>query len=161
MAVAKVLYGSHIPVLVKVMSISSGPVLELGSGYYSTPLLYWLCRAGGREFVSYEENEKWCEALRREIGFRPTFIKDWLDVKIDHIHWSVVLIDHRPAIRRKVTANRLKNNADYIVLHDSEPEIDRFYRYTDIYPLFKYRYDYTKFKPHTVVLSNFKDLSNL
>lgn len=143
------------------MAITDGPVLELGAGSSSTPLLYWLCKAQGREFVSYENNEKWCKALEETIGFCPKFIKDWSDLKVGDIHWSVVLIDHRPAIRRKVSATRLKDYADYIILHDSEPEINKFYRYTDIYSLFKYRYDYKKFKPHTVVLSNFKDLKNL
>lgn len=161
MARPKIFHGSHIPILVKVMSISDGPVLELGAGFFSTPLLGWLCRAKGREFVSYENNEKWCEALRRNIGFHPKFVKNWGDIKVDDTHWSVAFIDLRPGIRRKVCANRLKDNADYIVIHDSEPDINKFYRYTDIYPLFKYRYNYTKVRPNTVVLSNFKDLKNL
>ena len=148
-----VLSGSHIPILVKIMSLTDGSVLELGAGFFSTPLFYWLCKAEGREFVSYENDKKWCE----EIGEMTTYIEDWDKANILSTHWSVMLIDHRPAHRRRIDARRLKDNADFIIMHDSDMERDRVYGYTEIYPLFKYKYDFTKVKPHTTVLSNFKD----
>src|SRR3954454_11711777 len=34
---------THFPVLIKLIQMTDGPVLELGSGLFSTPLLHWLC----------------------------------------------------------------------------------------------------------------------
>jgi hypothetical protein len=143
-------YGTHIPILIKVMELSSGPVLELGSGFNSTPFLFWLCQDQGRKFVSYDNDKKWIE----RVGYPINFVDNWDKTDIDNTHWSVALMDHRPGERRPIDAVRLKDKADFIILHDSEPELDKFYGYEKIYPLFKYRFDYTKFLPHTVVLSN-------
>lgn len=147
-------YGTHIPMLIKMMNISDGPVLELGSGFNSTPFLYWLCKDQNRKFVSYDNDQKWIE----KVGYNTQFIDDWDKTDIDNTHWSVALLDHRPGERRHVDAERLKDKADFIVLHDSELILEKYYMYEKIYPLFKYRFDYTKFLPHTTVLSNFIDL---
>jgi hypothetical protein len=150
-------YGTHIPVLIKVMEITSGPVLELGCGFSSTPLLYWLCQDQGRKFVSYDNNQKWVETVDYPIQF----VENWDKADIDNVHWSVAFLDHRPAVRRIVDAVRLKDKTDFIILHDSEPELDKFYLYRKVYPLFKYRFDYTKFLPQTTVLSNLVDVGNI
>lgn len=157
---------SHLPILAKVMDISTGPVLEMGMGYYSTPFLYWKCKEQGRKLLSLEGDLIWMKKLEMPDfegeGFNAVHVKDWDEADIDNTHWGVVLIDHRPAVRRRVDAKRLANNADFVLMHDSEPEIDRFYRYGDAYKHFKYRYDYKSVgKPNTTVLSNFIDLSKL
>lgn len=144
-------YGTHIPVLIKIMEKTHGPVLELGSGFSSTPFLYWLCQDQNRLFVSFDNDKDWIQ----KVGYPIECITDWDKTKIDDTHWSVVLMDHRPAERRIIDIERLKDKADFIILHDSEPELDKFYLYRRVYPLFKYRFDYTKFLPHTTVLSNF------
>jgi len=151
------LSGSHIPVLTKLMSLRfTEPILELGAGHNSTPLLYWLSKAQDRAFESYENDKKWCE----KIGGITEYCEDWEKLDIDNIFWDIALMDHRPALRRKTDAVRLKNNARFVVLHDSEPEIDRFYGYSRVYKHFKYRYDFKKFKPNTTILSNFVDPNN-
>lgn len=145
--------GSHLPLLAEVMRISTGSVLELGAGYFSSPFLYWLCKADNREFVSYENDKKWVERLGKKI----TYIANWDDADILSRYWGVVLIDHAPGERRKIDAIKLANKTDYLILHDTEPEVSRYYSYDEVYPHFKYRYDYTKLKPNTSVLSNFKE----
>lgn len=145
------LSGTHLPVLSILINRTDGAVLEMGAGYNSTPLLYWACKAQHRLFRSYENDKKWCE----KMGDFTTYIDDWDKAPIDDNFWSLVLIDHRPALRRKDEAKRLKDNANFIVMHDSEPEIDKFYKYSWIYKHFKFRYDFIKIKPYTTVLSNF------
>jgi hypothetical protein len=139
--------------------MTSGPILELGMGF-STMLLDMMCRLTERPLVSYESDSKWYKKnLKYASNFHTILLADdWDKIDIDNTHWSVAFIDHRPALRRKIEAKRLKDIADYVILHDSEPEKGKFYRYTDIYPLFKYRYDYTNCKPYTTILSNFKKL---
>jgi len=155
-------YATHIPILTKIVDMTEGPILELGIGF-STTILHAMCKRNGRELFSYENDLEWHgKYLQYNIAnHKVWYTSDWSQIEIDKTRWSVVLIDHRPAIRRHVEALRLKDNADYIILHDSEPEIDRFYKYSRIYKHFKYRYDYTKCLPNTTVVSNFKDLSNL
>ena len=156
------LYGTHIPMLVKTIDLSDGPILELGMGI-STWIIDMMCKQTGRKIVSYENDPRWhAENLRYASNYHDVLlVSDWNIIPIGSTHWSVVLVDHRPALRRHVEALRVKDNADYIILHDTEPEIDKFYRYSKIYKHFKYRFTYDKCKPYTTVVSNFKDLSNL
>lgn len=155
--------GSHIPILTKVLELSDGPVLELGMGPFSTPILHWLCLDKRRQLFSYENGSSWLKENKHfETDWHKiTFVEDWDKIDIDNIHWGIAFIDHAPAERRAVDIRRLANKADYIILHDSEESQDKHYSYSEIYPLFKYRYDYKRQKPHTTVLSNFKDLNNL
>lgn len=154
--------GSHIPVIIKVMGISKGPVLELGTGLNSTPVLHWLCNATKRKIDSYESIPMFHRiAWNYQCDFHDVHsIEDWDTLKIDK-HWGVVFIDHAPGIRRNVEMARLANNADYVIVHDTEPRSDWHYNYSKAFPLYKYRYDYIKGYPNTSVLSNFKDLKEL
>lgn len=155
-------YLTHIPILSRLVDMTSGPILELGIGF-STVLLHAMAKQSGREVYSYENDREWHKKYFEfnTYNHHVFYIDNWDDIKVNDKHWSVALIDHRPAMRRRVDAVRLARHADYIILHDSEPEIDRFYRYSSIYKHFKYRYDYKKCLPNTTVLSNFKDLSSL
>jgi len=154
--------GSHLPVLTKLMEISEGPVLELGTGFYSTPYLHWACFQQNRKLVSYDASLLYFElASGCARDFHEVyFVKDWNKINISQ-HWGIALVDHEPILQRLVDIQRLANNSDYIVLHDSEESNDYAYKYSEIYSLFKYRYDYNKRLPHTTVVSNFKDLSEL
>lgn len=149
-------FATHLPVLSILINRTDGAVLECGAGYNSTPLLYWICKAQKRKFLSYETDLEWIKKLQYPVKH----IIDWEDAEIDDIFWSMVFVDSRPALGRHKLARRLKDNANFIVLHDSQPEIDKFYKYSWIYKHFKYRYDFTKIKPNTTILSNFFDPKN-
>lgn len=144
------LAGTHLPVLSQLLMMTKGPVLEFGSGWNSTPLMYWTCKAQDRLFQSYENDLDWCKKMEGLTDYVPS----WDSLRVPPIRWSIVFIDCRPAKERRELALRYKDHADYIVLHDSEPEINRFYGYTTLYKHFKYKYEYTKLKPNTLILSN-------
>lgn len=155
-------HSTHIPVLLKVLRITSGPVLELGIGHYSTLILHYLCMDMNRILMSYDNNMKYINGF---ISFssdmhKIIYAEDWDEVDILK-PWSVAFIDHHPALRRGIDAGRLANYAEYVICHDSEPAGARIYGYNEIYPLFKYHWEYTKLKPYTKVLSNFHTLSEL
>lgn len=156
-------WSSHLPVLIKVMEASEGKVLEMGMGPFSTPVLHWLCLDRKRLLVSYESSLEYFKSNKNfETDLHKVVsVDDWDKVNINNVHWGVVFIDHAPSERRKVDIKQLANCADYIVIHDSEESREKHYHYSEIYPLFKYRYDYKRQKPYTTVLSNFKDLSIL
>ena len=147
--------------LVKTVQMTDGAVLEFGSGVFSTPLLHWLLAESRRKLVTCENNEDYHNfALKfRSRTHHIRLVKEWDEVSVND-YWSVILIDHnsKNPKRRSVDALRFKNNADYIVLHDSNVGI---YGYDDIWREFKYRHDWKFGKPWTTVLSNTKDLSNL
>jgi len=159
-----ILNGSHLPILMKIVNMTDGPILELGTGFYSTPYLHWACYDKKRKLVSYDTHllffdiAKGCVADFHEVHFVEN--GDWDNIDLSG-HWSIVLVDHAPGKRRKEEIRRLANSADYIVVHDTNGRFNPRYKYTEIYPLFKYRYDYTKIFPFTTVLSNFKELSSL
>lgn len=152
-------YGTFLPALIKVMQITDGPVLELGMGVFSTPYLHFACYPK-RRLVSYESDKQyynWLNIFKNDYH-EVHLVKDWDKIDLSE-RWSVVLVDHEPARRRKEEIKRLANSADYIVVHDTNPRLDGKYRYSEIYPLFKFRKDFNLEKPYTAILSNFKDLS--
>lgn len=154
-------HGTHLPVLIKIINLTNGPVLELGMGIFSTPYLHFACYPK-RRLVSFENNPEFAEWI---AGFKASFhetyfVNDWNAIDLSG-HWSVVLVDHSPAERRVEEIKKLANSADYLVVHDTNPRQSHKYKYHEIYPLFKFRKDFNAEKPYTAVLSNFYDLSNL
>ena len=155
--------GTHLPVLSRALSLSKGPVLEMGMGQYSTPLIDMMCAKEKRQILSYENDPKYYDKNRRYHSdyHRVEKIDNWNLADIDDTHWGVVLIDHKPAKRRHIDAIRLKDNADFIIMHDAEEELDRFYGYRRIPEHFKYIYRYKGCLSETLVASNTVDLSIL
>lgn len=157
-------YSSHLPILIKVFQISAGPVLELGAGIFSTPILHWLCLEAKRPLVTCENIEEHLEMNKvfetNEHEFK--FVENWDDADIEGTDWGLVFVDHEPSKRRSIEIARLVQNADYIVVHDTEPDHDYKYNFiSKAFPLFKYRYNYKRRRPYTTVLSSSKDLRNL
>jgi hypothetical protein len=156
---------THFPLLIKVIQNSEGPVAELGTGLFSTPLLHWLCFDNARKVFSYESYKHYFDFAKKFITdtHNVIFVKDW-DSYVFEEHYGVVFIDHSIPGRkhtRGYDALKFKDKADYIVLHDAGPNSNPKYGYEEIYPHFKYRKDWTGCVPHTTVLSNVKDLSNI
>jgi predicted O-methyltransferase YrrM len=153
--------GTYLPVLMKLVDMTNGPILEFGTSAFSTTFLHFACYEKKRKFISYENNpDCYKEYKSFENDYHKiVFVKDWDSIDLSG-HYSVVLIDHDPASRRRFEIARLANNADYIVVHDAQPRSDFKFKYSIVFPLFRYRKDFNGEKPFTTVLSNFKNLSN-
>jgi hypothetical protein len=111
----------------------------------------------GRRVFSYESVEEW---YKRSLKFakkfhKVSFVKEWDDVDLEKI-WGVAFIDHT-AERRAADLQRLANYAQFIVVHDTQPENSDQYGAEEVLKSFKYRFDYKKDKPWTSVVSNFTD----
>lgn len=153
-------WGTHIPALVATLAKSKGPVLELGMGISSTPLLHALCFDQNKFLLSVDNDPVFTKMFSkyRSTGHHIELIKDWdeiLDGK-----WGVVLVDHKPDERRAIEAKKF-TQSEFVILHDSEPAHNDLYHYDQVYPLFKYRFDYKKASVHATVLSNFHELDFL
>jgi len=156
-------YGTHLPCLIKALSKTTGDVLEVGMGVFSTPYLHYQCLLSNSHLVSYENFKNWYQFFI-DYGYpcenhEVNFVEKYTDMKIDKF-WDVVLIDETPDSDRIVQIKRLANLAKYIVIHDSNGNKDGTYHYKEIYPLFKYRIDWNKDSNHATVLSNFVDLED-
>ncbi len=154
------LWGTHLPVLIKAINLTSGDVLELGMGLYSTPYLHWACFPD-RKLISYENNKD-CYELNKQYqstNHIVKYVENWDEAIITDRFWDVVLVDHAPSRRRITEIKRLVNLAKYIVIHDTQKNY-KTCDYRQIWPLFKYKFDYKKVIPYTTVVSNFVDLSN-
>ena len=155
-------YGTHLGALIKVMSLTSGDVLELGTGVFSTPYLHYACLLAKRHLVSYDNDARWMHWVDYYKGpyHEIKYVKKWEDADIEK-PWDMVLVDHTPSIRRKEDIKRIANLAKYIIIHDSSETYHDTYAYHEIYPLFKYRKDWTFDHRPATVLSNFVDLEDL
>lgn len=151
-------YGSHIPVLIKLVGMTTGDVLEMGTGLFSTPFLHWACF--GRNLYSYDNDAEYVKLWRKfqSETHRIILVENWDEAEIER-PWDIALIDHAPGDRRVVDIKRLANWAKYIVAHDTRWKEDRHYHYKQVFPMFKYRYDHSVCSAHTSILSNLVDLS--
>lgn len=130
------------------MSLTSGPVLELGTGIYSTPFLHWACHAHKRELISYENNPTFFKVFQAyQEDFHKIFLIDDLG-EIDR-HFDVVFIDHFPQDDRHIQLERFVKGSNFVIVHDISP--------SDFIDIAKYRFDYPTV-PGTAVFSNFLDV---
>ena len=158
-------YCSHLPVLTKILMMTSGPVLELGGGLFSTPVLHWLCINQNRKLITYEDSKEYFDLLTsfNYENHEVIFVEDWDKIDIDK-KWDVAFIDHRGfgnGLRRGKDAIRLAKLANYVILHDTCGRDEKKYGYREAYKHFKYKNQYNKYRPRTSVLSNFVDVTKL
>ena len=152
---------THFPMLMKAIQLTNGPVLEIGSGLFSTPLLHWMCFKDKRSLTTIESYEHYLE-------FAKEFETDWHKVQFlppteapTPEKYSVVFVDHSPKKPRTRGSDALLfKDSDYIVLHDGGVDANPKYGYQEIYSQFKYVYHWNDIVPNTTVLSNFHELTN-
>jgi len=154
-------YTTHIGVLIKMVLASEGPILELGGGLFSTPLLHWMCEDNQRLLYTYEHNQDFMTFLERfnSNSHHVISVDNWETVKFPEIHWGMVFIDHNPGRhhvqKRQDAALKLKNNSDFIVIHDTE---ERGFRDGVFWSNFKYLYHWRKARPYVSVMSDLKEI---
>ena len=153
-------YYTHLAMLTAIISRTTGPVLEMGCGFVSTVALHQMCSLTDRIVVSLDGNREWLDKFRELTtkwhSFYLVVNNNWEECKIiDGRYWSVVYVDHAPGERRRFDIERLMNNAEFIVVHDSEAEC---YEYEPVFKKFRYRYDYEEVVPRTTVLSQTRSL---
>ena len=111
-------WGSHLVPLMACVCATRGPILEVGMGHWSTPLLHRYCVAGGRRLVSVDENLNWvaqftdmrvCDHTMSQVRY-DQFIPDAAKRE-----WSVVFLDHSPGWRRAQDALLFLDAVEFII----------------------------------------------
>jgi len=153
-------YATHFVLLAGAVHLSRdmGPVLELGMGYYSTPLLHRLC-GNDRHLVSADTNADW---YGRFAGFASPshelhLVKSWPSWQvIESRHWAVAFVDCQPGEGRAEVVRRLRPQARFVVVHDTETDYDTGadYKLEPVFAEFRYRNDYRFLRPYTTVVSD-------
>jgi hypothetical protein len=114
-------WASHLPALFSCLLATSGAVLEVGAGDWSTPLLRKFCEVAGRAFITIEEDPAWarkCGSFYVPLGVMTDYLAGSARNDI-----SVVFLDHN-GHRRAADALLFVDSAEYIVIHDyPAPEI--------------------------------------
>lgn len=150
--------GSHVPILAAAVAQAQGPVLELGAGDNSTPLLHYLCRSLGRGLVTLETNPAWLARFEeyRGEGHELKLIERWYDFDPADSRWGVAFVDCAPGEARERLIRVLQGHAALIVAHDSERDYGAGgeYGYEHVTPLFKHVAEFRRFRPYTLVLSD-------
>lgn len=124
---------SYKPLLTAVLQLTEGPVLELGSGIWSTPLLAELC-GEGRHFLSLETDAGWAfEAAKKAPTATIVRVPSWEQaltlLSYIEIKWSVAFIDLAPGHERRPVVEALRNRAHVLVVHDTEPDKSYAYKF--------------------------------
>ena len=142
---------THLPMLKMAVSLTNGPVLEIGCGNGSTPILHKLCK--NRLLYTIETDKAWLQKFdvynsdKHKLVAEDDYEK--FDSLIRETQWDVVLVDH-VAERRNIEIAKL-HHAKYVVVHDTQ---DPRYQFQITFPTYKYSFQYKKLFPWTTVLSD-------
>lgn len=169
-------YFSHFPLLASCIARTKGPILELGCGWGSTPMIHYA--AWNRFRVTADTNLEWLKTFAEGyasprnhefIHVKPTvhdpetnrynieawdrFMDSWANVT----KWGVAFVDQAPGEARVPSIMKLKGNANFIVAHDGEadePGGGGNYRWRDLNGVFKYRTIMKRMRPWTIIYSD-------
>ncbi|KAK2144550.1 hypothetical protein LSH36_748g02063 [Paralvinella palmiformis] len=148
-------YGSHVITFLASTWITEGPILEMGSGWYSTPVAHRVAVIRGRSILTADTNYEWLRYFlvfsstnhrlyyvgddKRETDDQVQVVSSWDDIGGQSERWGMIFVDHAPGERRKVDIERLRNKADLLVIHDSQPKADRAYKSQKLLASFEHR----------------------
>lgn len=116
-------WDSHLPLLLAAFEATHGPVLELGVGHCSTPLLHALCHATKRPLLSLESNVVWrdqfggLETAEHEIRLLDGW-SGWESAYAEQ-DWGLVFVDESPSEHRAEVLAKVAGST-VAVVHDAE-----------------------------------------
>lgn len=180
-------YSTHQALLVAALAHTDGPIIELGGGWYSTPLISSFSVASARSALTVETGSYVFDLLRglqtphHRIVLLGGFdfdqvgkfaaqpgrgIPDYKRLQADYFDTlpalglgrvSVAFVDQAPGFLRAPAIEFFADKADFIITHDTEHT--EHYHFEPLLSSFKYRWDFTVHRPQSVVVSNRRDCS--
>jgi hypothetical protein len=162
-------YGTHTTPLLNAVLSTTGDVLELGCGDFSTPMLDTvLSRMPGRHLYTAEGDASWLEQFRNlaspwhTLKNVPAFqmqmssklpLPKWMKRE-----WGLVFIDQAPGDRRRRDMKRLRKMTQVFVVHDTSSFVEHIYHLESVLSSFKYRYTYPRYLRTTDIVSDHVDV---
>lgn len=147
-------WGSHLPPLMACVAAGEGPVLEIGSGHFSTPCLHALCSALGHDLVTTELEDSWRAQFEDYATPTHRVLKqtDPLLAEFAKQKWGVVLVDDQ-ADTRVDRLSMFFDSARYVLFHDSNFDCYRQILEDWVAANPCHSRIYTRYGPHTLVVS--------
>lgn len=119
----EVAWSSWLPAVGFALARSTGPVLEIGIGHFSTPFLHEYCKGADRLLISVESSKEWIESFNSkyfDVNYH-LFLADWNE--LDDRKFGAVFIDNSPGgSARSNPFKAFLPQADFIVVHDYHRE---------------------------------------
>lgn len=146
-------WGSHLVPLMACITATRGPVLEVGIGHWSTPLLHRYCVAAGRRLVSIESDREWAKLfMHLNVSHHQVQAASYNESleRLAGEDWSVVFLDHSPGFRRAHDALPFLDRAEFIVVHDFAEDVKAAFT-ADVLDHWSHR-AVAEFSPKTLVL---------
>lgn len=134
------------------------PILELGCGHYSTPLLASIAKMQDRKLHVMTSDPVWAGHFEKD----PHEIKwvkpsGWPEASLEG-DWGMVLVDHEEfVVCRFAQLLKLHQNAKVVVFHDANRIEEEGISWGLIQSLYKHVYFFDRYFPTTAILSNFVD----
>ena len=142
-------YGSNsIPLAVATL-LTTGDILELGMGTFSTPLLHNIGADLNRQVVSIDTDLNW---LNKFIFYNNTSTHTIYNMAGNEMNqfgldknWGLVLVDHIDQNARSLNVLNFSKLSQIVVVHDTEKSSESFYGYekNKIRDAFKYACKYS------------------
>ena len=162
-------YGTHTTPLLTAVLSTTGDVLELGCGDFSTPMLDTvLSKMPGRKLYTAEGDATWLKhfknlesswhvmrnvpAFQMSASFKSPLPR-WMKRK-----WGLVFVDQAPAKRRRRDIKRLRKSTQVFVVHDTSAFVEHIYNLEETLSSFKYRYIYPRYLRTTTLVSDHIDV---
>ena len=119
------LYATHQRLLVKYLMQTNGPVIELGAGNYSTPILHEIASAQGRQLTTIDNNPEWLNRFKvfESANHTLTLLPSWDDFQPES--YGLAFVNHAdpPGHPRWLQVQKLLPVAGVIVIHDTEDDL--------------------------------------
>ncbi len=155
-------YGGHAVVLFSALYATRGAILELGSGFFSTPTIHNVSAVEqSRDVYTVDLNVEWLARFtslsspRHRFAFistrpqpqafggitvQPERFNTWDDIW--HREFGLVFVDHSPGERRIQDIGIFRNLTDVMLVHDTDNL--KGYHYEPLLSSFPHRYRFKR-----------------
>jgi len=151
-------WSTHQEALVWAASRTTGSIVELGGGWYSTPILHGLCEPGRRELWTVEAEAEWLHAVKPwQRSWHHLVLDPGLNIPAQAGRPGMVFVDHdaTPPGRSASIRQAAERGASIIVVHDTQPAAAHDYPgMAEVIDRFRYRRDWRYYPQWTTALSN-------
>jgi len=154
---------SHQRVLIAAALRTTGDILELGCGWYSTPLLHEIATVQNRQLWTFDNQEYWLPPFKKLTCPEHKIIRvgwwgDMYGYFPDRNHrFGLVFVDQGQPCEREYAIRNLIERADVFVMHDTEEKVA--YGYERTLKMFKHQVTDKCQRAWTTVASNIIDVT--
>jgi hypothetical protein len=143
-------YATHLEALVYATLMNNENILELGCGYYSTPLLYSICKIQNRKLSILSSNKDWLDKFK-DYG-ECELVENWSEFNFHGKYGMVFLDNEQLTAHRIMLIPKIMQITNVLVVHDADKMINNpnWKNFTEQYNQIWFK----KYNPHTVILLN-------